>query len=231
MTEEVANRTGRRLMHTRSVECNGYLRDDGLWEVEARLVDTKPFTQDADRYREDVEARRPRARYPPAACGRRGMTIHEAQATMAATPYPDLHRGRTGVAAAGRREYRQRLARGGPAQDRPARRLHAFVGADGPGRDHAVPDHIPRQRSGKPRFTGKPAETPASGRSSSTAAIPGAPTDPSSPTNSRNSRPGLAHRTRRETADQAVAPMRQSGAGSPSRNCNPRLQSACDVQA
>jgi hypothetical protein len=35
----------RRLMHRRSVECTGYLRNDGLWEVEARLVDTKPFAQ------------------------------------------------------------------------------------------------------------------------------------------------------------------------------------------
>ena len=35
----------RRLMHRRSVECQGYLRHDGLWEVEARLVDTKPFAQ------------------------------------------------------------------------------------------------------------------------------------------------------------------------------------------
>jgi len=53
--EEAANRTGRRLMHTRSVECNGYFRDDGLWEVEARLVDTKPFAQAADRYREELK--------------------------------------------------------------------------------------------------------------------------------------------------------------------------------
>ena len=28
----------RRLMHKRSIECDGYLRSDGLWEVEARLV-------------------------------------------------------------------------------------------------------------------------------------------------------------------------------------------------
>ena len=41
----------RRLMHTRVVECEGFLRDDGLWEVEASLRDTKPFTQRADRFR------------------------------------------------------------------------------------------------------------------------------------------------------------------------------------
>ena len=41
----------RRLMHTRFVECEGFLRDDGLWEVEAWLRDTKPFVQRADRFR------------------------------------------------------------------------------------------------------------------------------------------------------------------------------------
>jgi len=33
----------RRLMHQRSVQCDGYLRTDGLWEVEARIRDTKTF--------------------------------------------------------------------------------------------------------------------------------------------------------------------------------------------
>jgi hypothetical protein len=30
-------------LHSRKVICEGYLRDDGLWDIEARLVDTKPF--------------------------------------------------------------------------------------------------------------------------------------------------------------------------------------------
>lgn len=33
----------RRLLHERSIKCDGYLRDDGLWEVEAHLCDTKTF--------------------------------------------------------------------------------------------------------------------------------------------------------------------------------------------
>jgi hypothetical protein len=44
----------RRLMHRRSIECTGYLRDDGLWEVEARLVDTKPFGQ-RDHFRGELQ--------------------------------------------------------------------------------------------------------------------------------------------------------------------------------
>ncbi|MCB1760109.1 MAG: DUF2889 domain-containing protein [Gammaproteobacteria bacterium] len=30
-------------LHSRKVACEGYQRDDGLWDIEARLVDTKPF--------------------------------------------------------------------------------------------------------------------------------------------------------------------------------------------
>lgn len=35
--------TPRKPMHTRRIECCGYLRDDGLWDIEAHLTDTKPF--------------------------------------------------------------------------------------------------------------------------------------------------------------------------------------------
>ena len=75
-------------MHTRSVECNGYLRDDGLWEVEARLVDTKPYTQPADRYRGELKPGDPVHDIRLRLAVDEAMTIHEAQATMQATPYP-----------------------------------------------------------------------------------------------------------------------------------------------
>ena len=86
--ENAANGTGRRLMHTRSVECNGYIRDDGLWEVEARLVDTKPFIQAADRYRGELKPGDPVHDIRLRLAIDDSMTIHEAEATMAATPYP-----------------------------------------------------------------------------------------------------------------------------------------------
>lgn len=35
------NQTTRRLLHTRRVECAGYEREDGLFEIEGRLLDTK----------------------------------------------------------------------------------------------------------------------------------------------------------------------------------------------
>ena len=31
----------RRHLHTRRIECEGFQRDDGLWDIEARIVDTK----------------------------------------------------------------------------------------------------------------------------------------------------------------------------------------------
>jgi len=33
----------RELVHTRVVTCQGYKRDDGLWDIEGRIVDTKPY--------------------------------------------------------------------------------------------------------------------------------------------------------------------------------------------
>ncbi len=78
----------RRPMHTRSVICEGFLRDDGFWEVEAWLRDTKPFTQSADQFRGEL-----RPGDPVHDIGLRiaiddGMTIREAQAMMRETPYP-----------------------------------------------------------------------------------------------------------------------------------------------
>lgn len=34
----------RELMHTRQIECRGYLRQDGLWDIEGHLVDSKPYS-------------------------------------------------------------------------------------------------------------------------------------------------------------------------------------------
>jgi len=34
----------RELVHTRKIECRGYHREDGLWDIEGHLIDTKPKT-------------------------------------------------------------------------------------------------------------------------------------------------------------------------------------------
>jgi len=33
----------RKLRHTRTIECKGYEREDGLWDIEAHLLDTKTY--------------------------------------------------------------------------------------------------------------------------------------------------------------------------------------------
>ena len=35
--------TSRKLIHSRTIECHGYQRDDGLWDVEAVMQDTKTY--------------------------------------------------------------------------------------------------------------------------------------------------------------------------------------------
>jgi hypothetical protein len=39
----LSNPSPRKPMHTRTVECRGYLRDDGLWDIEGHMIDSKPF--------------------------------------------------------------------------------------------------------------------------------------------------------------------------------------------
>jgi len=77
----------RRLMHRRAVDCSGYLRDDGLWEVEARLVDTKTFLQ-RDQFRGDVPPGEPVHDIRLRLVVDDSLVIREAETAMVATPFP-----------------------------------------------------------------------------------------------------------------------------------------------
>lgn len=81
------NGSRRRLMHRRSIECTGYLRNDGLWEVEARLLDTKPFVQH-DHFRGELQPGDPVHDIGLRLAVDDSLTIREAQAMMRATPFP-----------------------------------------------------------------------------------------------------------------------------------------------
>ena len=37
----------RQLMHNRAIECRGYQREDGRWDIEGHLVDTKTYPTSA----------------------------------------------------------------------------------------------------------------------------------------------------------------------------------------
>ncbi len=39
----LAQTVRRQAMHTRTVTCHGYKREDGLWDIEGHMVDTKPY--------------------------------------------------------------------------------------------------------------------------------------------------------------------------------------------
>ncbi len=46
---------GRQLLHTRRVTCQGFFRDDGLWDVEGRITDTKTY-EHANEWRGPLKA-------------------------------------------------------------------------------------------------------------------------------------------------------------------------------
>ena len=48
----------RRLVHTRLIACHGYQREDGLWDIEATLEDTKAYSF-ANRDRDGIAAGEP----------------------------------------------------------------------------------------------------------------------------------------------------------------------------
>jgi hypothetical protein len=43
----------RKPLHKRAIECRGYRRDDGLWDIEAHMIDTKSY-RFANRHRGDI---------------------------------------------------------------------------------------------------------------------------------------------------------------------------------
>ena len=77
----------RKHMHTRDIQCCGYEREDGLWDIEGHLVDTKSFATTA---RDTGRARQPGE--PIHNMWLRltidlDMKIHDAEAVTDASPY------------------------------------------------------------------------------------------------------------------------------------------------
>src|SRR5919109_5191059 len=52
----LSNAVPRKLIHTRAIECKGYEREDGLWDIEAHLTDVKSVVHSR---REGGRARQP----------------------------------------------------------------------------------------------------------------------------------------------------------------------------
>ncbi len=77
----------RRHLHTRAIHCEGFLRDDLLWDIEARILDTKTYPYDEPwRGRREagsaVHDMRVRLTIDDA------MKVHDIVVAMPSTPYP-----------------------------------------------------------------------------------------------------------------------------------------------
>ena len=76
----------RRPLHKRTIACEGYLRDDGLWDIEARMVDTKTYPMD-----EPYRGNRPAGMHVHDMCLRltidMTMTVRDIAVSTAHAPY------------------------------------------------------------------------------------------------------------------------------------------------
>ena len=74
-------------LHTREIECRGYRREDGLWDIEGRLVDTKTYGF-FSYSRGDVKPGQPVHDMSIRLTVDDDLVIHEAVGCMDHTPYP-----------------------------------------------------------------------------------------------------------------------------------------------
>ena len=76
----------RRHLHTRTIACEGFLRDDGLWDIEARIIDFKEYA-----YSEPERGLRESGSHVHDMMVRltldKSMVVHAIETTMLANPY------------------------------------------------------------------------------------------------------------------------------------------------
>ena len=73
-------------LHTRQIECRGYRRDDGLWDIEGTLVDTKTYGF-FSHARGNVEPGQPVHKMSIRLTINDDLVIYEAVGCMDHTPY------------------------------------------------------------------------------------------------------------------------------------------------
>lgn len=77
----------RKLTQTREITCTGYAREDGLWDIEARMVDTKPFDVRHPKYGEPKPAGEPLHEMKIRITIDNDMLIHAAEAVTIRAPF------------------------------------------------------------------------------------------------------------------------------------------------
>jgi len=78
----------RKLMHTRAIECKGYEREDGLWDIEAQLVDTKSYVHSRRHGGRERKVGEPVHHMWLRLTIDLDMHIHDAEAVTDSGPYP-----------------------------------------------------------------------------------------------------------------------------------------------
>ena len=76
----------RDLLHFRDIDCRGYRRSDGLWDIEGHIVDTKSYSYD-EPFGKKVEAGSPVHAMWVRLTIDEELVIHEAVAVSDVTPY------------------------------------------------------------------------------------------------------------------------------------------------
>jgi hypothetical protein len=78
----------RKLAHTRRIECKGYEREDGLWDIEAQLIDTKTYVHSRRNGGTERQPGEPVHHMWLRLTIDLDMRIHAAEAATDAGPYP-----------------------------------------------------------------------------------------------------------------------------------------------
>ncbi len=73
-------------VHTREIRCYGYKRDDGLWDIEGSITDTKPYPVE-NKDRDGINAGEPIHSMDIRLTIDDDMVIQEAEATTNAAPF------------------------------------------------------------------------------------------------------------------------------------------------
>ena len=76
----------RNLIHERSIVCRGFCRDDGLWDIEGHLVDTKTYPF-ANRHRGEIRAGEPIHEMWLRLTIDEDLLVHAAEAATEHAPY------------------------------------------------------------------------------------------------------------------------------------------------
>ena len=84
----LSNPSPRKLIHTRDIECKGYEREDGLWDIEARLTDTKTVKHTRHHGGREREAGEPVHDMWIRLTIDLDLRIHDAEAKTDEGPYP-----------------------------------------------------------------------------------------------------------------------------------------------